>query len=102
MSTWKAACAPAAASTVGCRRRIGANARSGAASCRCCSSTRCAELDDADAWFGHSSNNPAWLVNERLGFETTRHQYLKVRWFRDLPEERKREIEDQIDAIGSF
>ena len=61
-----------------------------------------AERDDADAWFGHSSNNPAWLVNERLGFEATRHQYLKVKWFRDLPESRKREIEDQVNAIGAF
>ena len=60
------------------------------------------ELDDADAWFGHSSNNPAWLVNERLGFEVTRHQYLKVKWFRDLPADRRREIEDRINAIGSF
>jgi len=61
-----------------------------------------AELNDVDAWFGHSSNNPAWLVNERLGFQVTRHQYLKVKWFRDLPEVRRREIEDQINAIGSF
>jgi len=61
-----------------------------------------AELDDADAWFGHSSNNPAWLVNERLGFEVTRHPYLKVKWFRELPDARKREIEDAIHAIGSF
>jgi hypothetical protein len=59
------------------------------------------ELDDADAWFGHSSNNPAWLVNERLGFEVTRQQYLKVKWFRDH-RKRRREIEDQINAIGSF
>ena len=61
-----------------------------------------AERNDADAWFGHSSNNPAWLVNERLGFQVTRHQYLKVKWFRDIPETRKREIEDQINAIGAF
>ena len=61
-----------------------------------------AERGDADAWFGHSSNNPAWLVNERLGFEVTRHQYLKVKWFRELPDARKREIEDAINAIGSF
>jgi hypothetical protein len=59
-------------------------------------------LDDADAWFGHSSNNPAWLVNERLGMVVTRHQYLKVKWFRDLPDARKREIEDGVNAIGSF
>ena len=60
------------------------------------------ERNDADAWFGHSSNNPAFLVNERLGFEVTRHRYLKVKWFRELPDARKREIEDEIDAIGSF
>ena len=60
------------------------------------------ELNDADAWFGHSSNNPAWLVNERLGFQITRHQYLKVKWFRDLTETRRREIVDQVNAIGSF
>jgi hypothetical protein len=60
------------------------------------------ELDDADAWFGHTSINPAWLVIERLGFQVTRHQYLKVKWFRDLPEDRRREIEDRINAIGSF
>jgi hypothetical protein len=59
-------------------------------------------LNDADAWFGHTSNNPAFLVNERLGFEITRHPYLKVKWFRELPEARKREIEDQVNAIGSF
>ena len=60
------------------------------------------ELDDADAWFGHSSNQPAWLVNERLGFLVTRHPYLKVKWFRELPDARKREIEDRINTIGSF
>lgn len=60
------------------------------------------DLNDADAWFGHTSIGTAWLVNERLGFEPTRHQYLKVRWLRDLPEARKREIEDYVNAIGSF
>ena len=60
------------------------------------------ELDDAAAWFGHTSNKPAWLAGERIGYEATRHQYLKVKWFRDLPEARKREIEDQVNAIGSF
>jgi hypothetical protein len=60
------------------------------------------ERNDADAWFGHTSINPAFLVNERLGFETTRYPYLKVKWFRDLPAARKREIEDEIDAIGAF
>jgi hypothetical protein len=60
------------------------------------------ELNDADAWFGHTSNNPAWLASERLGFEATRYQYLKVKWARDLPEARKREIEDQVNSIGSF
>ena len=60
------------------------------------------ELNDADAWFGHTSNNPAWRVAERLGFEVTRYPYLKVKWSRELPEARKREIEDQVNAIGSF
>ena len=60
------------------------------------------ELNDADAWFGHTSNQPAWLAGERLGYQITRHQYLKVKWFRELPDERKREIEDRINAIGSF
>jgi len=60
------------------------------------------ERDDADAWFGHTSINPAFLVNERLGFEVTRYPYLKVKWFHELPDARKREIEDEIDAIGSF
>ncbi|MEO8345849.1 MAG: hypothetical protein ABI607_09155 [Betaproteobacteria bacterium] len=60
------------------------------------------DLADADAWFGHTSIQPAWLVNERLGFVATRHPYLKVKWFRELPEERKREIEDRIHEIGSF
>jgi hypothetical protein len=60
------------------------------------------DLNDADAWFGHTSNVPAWLVNKSLGFEVTRHQYQIVNWFRELPEGRKREIEDEINAIGPF
>ena len=60
------------------------------------------ERDDADAWFGHTSIKPAFVVSERLGFERTRYPYLIVKWFRELPEARKREIEAQIDAIGSF
>ncbi len=60
------------------------------------------EIDDADACFGHTSINPMWLVGERIGFQVTRHPYLKVKWFRDLPEARKREIEDRINAIGAF
>ena len=60
------------------------------------------DLNDADAWFGHTSSNPAWLVGSKLGFEATRYPYLKVKWSRDLPDARKREIEDQVNAIGSF
>ncbi len=60
------------------------------------------ELSDGDAWFGHTSSNPAWRVASKLGFERTRYQYLKVKWARDLPEARKREIEDEVNAIGSF
>ncbi len=60
------------------------------------------ELDDADAWFGYTSINPMWLVGERLGYQRTRYPYLKVKWFRALPDARQREIEDRINLIGAF
>ena len=60
------------------------------------------ELDDADAWFGHTSNQPAWQVGERIGYQITAHPYLIVKWFRELPETRKREIENRVNSIGAF
>ena len=60
------------------------------------------ELDDATAWFGYCGDVKSWLVNERIGYHRTRHQHLIVKWFRDLPEPKQRELEDEIAAIGPF
>ena len=60
------------------------------------------ELDDAVAWFGYCGDAKALAVDLRAGYVTTRHPYVIVKWFADLPEdERERRIEE-IAAIGAF
>ena len=59
-------------------------------------------LNDADAWFGYCGDKKARLVDMRVGYRPTRHTFLIVKWFRDLPRQRQEELENQIAAIGPF
>jgi hypothetical protein len=60
------------------------------------------ELDDATAWFGYCGDAKSWLVNERIGYRHTRHPRLKVKWYRELPDDKQRELENDIAALGPF
>jgi hypothetical protein len=59
-------------------------------------------LNDCAAWFGYCGDKKAYIVDTRFGFQPTDRPYVLVKWFRDVPAERKRELIDQIAAIGPF
>jgi hypothetical protein len=59
-------------------------------------------LNDADAWFGYCGDKKAYAVDMRVGYRPTRHPFLIVKWFRDLPRNRQEELEDQIALLGPF
>ena len=60
------------------------------------------ELNDATAWFGHCGDAKALAVDLRAGYVTTRHPYLIVKWFRDVPEGERERLVDSIARIGPF
>ena len=47
--------------------------------------TAAKDLSDADAWFGYCGDKKAHIVDMRVGYRPTRHTFLIVKWFRDLP-----------------
>jgi hypothetical protein len=60
------------------------------------------ELNDLDAWFGYCGDKKAYLVDMRAGYVPTRRKYVIVKWFREVTEARKQELEDMVAAIGPF
>jgi hypothetical protein len=60
------------------------------------------ELDDAVAWFGYCGDAKALAVDLRAGYETTRHPYVIVKWFAELPEDERERRIDEVAAIGAF
>jgi hypothetical protein len=64
--------------------------------------TAAGELNDCAAWFGYCGDRKAFIVDTRFGYRPTDHRYVIVKWFRDLPAERKRELIDQVAALGPF
>ena len=60
------------------------------------------ELNDATALFGYCGDAKSWRVSERVGYRRTRHPNQIVKWLRDLPEDRRHVLEDQVAAIGRF
>ena len=64
--------------------------------------TAARELDDCVGWFGYCGDRKAHVVDMRVGYQPTRYQYLIVKWFAELPDDRKRELEDRIATIGPF
>ena len=64
--------------------------------------TAARELDDALAWFGYCGDAKAMAVDLRAGYVPTRHPYLIVKWFREIPAERRERLIDSIAAIGPF
>ena len=64
--------------------------------------TAARELNDCSAWFGYVGDKMSSIVTARAGYQKTRYKYLIVKWFKDLPEEQKRALEESIDRIGPF
>jgi hypothetical protein len=60
------------------------------------------ELDDAVAWFGYCGDRKSWLVNQRIGYQRTRHPYLIVKWYQTLPTEEQHDLIEEIAGLGSF
>ena len=61
-----------------------------------------AKLDDCDAWFGYCGDNKAFRVDYRVGYRPLETRYLIAKWFKDVPEMRKQELEREIAKIGPF
>lgn len=59
-------------------------------------------LTDCDAWFAYCGDKKAYQAGLRVGYVALHTRYLIARWFRDLPEQRKRELEEQVSAVGPF
>jgi hypothetical protein len=64
--------------------------------------TAAGELDDCTAWFGYCGDAKAMAVDLRVGYQTTRHPHVIVKWFRDIPAAEREALVDAIAAIGPF
>jgi hypothetical protein len=60
------------------------------------------QLNDRVAWFGYCGDRKASIVDARAGCLPTRHKFLIVKWFADLPESERRALVDKLAAIGPF
>ena len=60
------------------------------------------ELGDALAWFGYCGDAKALAVDLRAGYVPTRHPYVIVKWFRDVPAPQREALVDEIARIGPF
>src|ERR1039457_3159259 len=60
------------------------------------------ELTDCTAWFGYCGDKKALVVDLRVGYEPTHHEYLIVKWLADISEGDKRGVIDGIAEIGPF
>jgi len=64
--------------------------------------TAAEKLNDCAAWFGHCGDKKALSVVTRFGYHLTDRPHVIVKWFRDMPTERKQELIDQVAALGPF
>ena len=60
------------------------------------------ELGDALAWFGYCGDAKALAVDLRAGYVQTRHRYVIVKWFREIPAAQRDALVDEIARIGPF
>jgi hypothetical protein len=64
--------------------------------------TAARDLSDCAAWFGYCGDKKSFAVNARVGYISTRHKYLIVKWFANLDCEKQRLLEDRIAEMGPF
>lgn len=60
------------------------------------------ELTDCTAWFGFCGDAKALAVDLRVGYIPTEHRHLIVKWFKEVPVEKRRRLIESIAAIGPF
>jgi hypothetical protein len=59
-------------------------------------------LNDAEAWFAYCGDKRAYAATMRVGYRSTRHPFLIVKWFREVPRAREEELEQRVAALGPF
>jgi hypothetical protein len=64
--------------------------------------TAAREIDDCTAWFGYCGDAKAMAVDLRAGYVPTQHQYLIVKWFKDVSPDEQQALIAKIAAIGPF
>lgn len=60
------------------------------------------ELAACAAWFAYVGDAQSLKVCTRMGYERTEEQYLIVKWFRSLAQEKKKELIADVAALGPF
>jgi len=60
------------------------------------------EINDCKAWFGYVGDPRSMAVALRAAFERTRHRFILVKWFADLPEKERKSLVASIARIGAF
>jgi len=63
-----------------------------------------AKLEQAGslASFGYCGDARSWSILEQCGYRRLDHEYLIVRWNRQLPEDQRRELIGKVEALGVF
>lgn len=64
--------------------------------------TAARELTDCAAWFGYTGDGKSSNIAWRVGFATTSHRHLIVKWFTTLPPTDQERLIAKIAAIGPF
>ena len=59
-------------------------------------------LNDCDAWFGYCGDKKAYRATMRVGYVPLQSPYLIAKWFRELPQARRQELEADVARIGPF
>ena len=58
--------------------------------------------DQCEAYFGYCGDDRAWGVFMEAGFEPTSHKHLIARWHKEVSEQRKTELIEEVFTIGPF
>lgn len=59
-------------------------------------------LNDLPAWFGYCGDKRSLIVTRRVGYQSTDHPYLIVKWFQNLPKHEQSRLISDIALIGPF
>jgi hypothetical protein len=60
------------------------------------------KLSDCEAWFGFCGDKKAYRVGIRVGYRRLESPGLIVKWFKNVPEARQKDLEAMVAKIGPF